>query len=476
MSTDAQTRRTRAKQPQRFRRLSGGLIVVLAVMAGGLGIANSLQGPRLLSAEVNPNALTTRAGQRVILHLNQPLSESSPVQVSISPDTPSEVTVDANTVTIRFPRMLDYNTTYTATVDTRSAATGIAGRIDYTFATADVDVYSLLRDTRQDTTGGDSPDKILLNKLSGITAQEVAFDAPRIQSYVVLQDQLGVITLDPDDAPSLIVSSPVDGTQFDIDLVGARTIEELHATENGDMFGYILDDGSGDANGMRDTLFLYDLTSGSGVPVAVTGFAQKPLSVIDWMFVPGTTSIVVQDEDLQLYLIDGLEGGDPTPLGWHAEMRGFIPGTLKLVVADPQSGSIIDLSAGTTTALSLPEPQMMPDYYPGKLVLLTDDSYVLLNSTYAPGASSTSVLVLTDSEGSRELFRTTTAGSGVRDFCLSPNGEFLAVEVVSGEGIADNYPGELGYSATSIYFVRIDDGTSNRGVNGFLPNWCGSSN
>jgi hypothetical protein len=208
----------------------------------------------------------------------------------------------------------------------------------------------------------------------------------------------------------------------------------------------------------------------------VTGFAQKPLSVIDWMFVPGTTSIVVQDEDLQLYLIDGLEGGDPTPLGWHAEMRGFIPGTLKLVVADPQSGSIIDLSAGTTTALSLPEPQMMPDYYPGKLVLLTDDSYVLLNSTYAPGASSTSVLVLTDSEGSRELFRTTTAGSGVRDFCLSPNGEFLAVEVVSGEGIADNYPGELGYSATSIYFVRIDDGTSNRGVNGFLPNWCGSSN
>jgi hypothetical protein len=173
-------------------------------------------------------------------------------------------------------------------------------------------------------------------------------------------------------------------------------------------------------------------------------------------------------------LIDGIKGGDPTPLGWHAEMRGFIPGTLKLVVADPESGSILDLSAGTTTALNLPLPQIMPDYYPGKLELLAADSYVLLNSTYTTGASSASVLVLTDSEESRELFRTTTAGSRVRNFCLSPNGEFLAVEVISGEGVPDDYPVEPGYSATSIYFVRVDDGTSNRGVNGFLPNWCSS--
>ena len=208
----------------------------------------------------------------------------------------------------------------------------------------------------------------------------------------------------------------------------------------------------------------------------MTGFAQKPLAVMDWMFVPGTTSVVVQDEDLQLYLIDGLEGGDPTPLGGHAEMRGFIPGTLKLVVADPESGSVIDLSAGTTTTLNLPVPEGVPDYYPGKLELLSADSFVLLNSTYAPGAPSASVLVLTDPDGSRELFRTTSAGSRVRNFCLSPNGEFLAVEVISGEGVPDDYPADSGFSATSIYFVRVDDGTSNRGVNGFLPNWCGSSN
>ncbi len=474
MSTDPQLRRSRGGQHQRFRRISGGLILVLAIIAGGLGMANAAQGPRLISAEVNPNALTTRDGQRLTLHLNQPLSDSSPVRVSMSPDAPTEVTVDQNTVTIRFTRMLDYNTTYTATIEAQSAATGFAGRIDYTFATADVDVYSLLRDTREDAGGQDTPDKILRNKLSGSSDQEVVFESPRIQNYVVLRDRLGVITLDPNDVPSLTVSSPVDGTTVDIDLAGALTIEELQAADSGDLFGYILDDGSGDENGLRNRLFLYDLSEGSGVPFAITGFAQKPLSIVDWMFVPGTTSVVVQDEDLQLYLIDGIKGGDPTPLGWHAEMRGFIPGTLKLVVADPESGSILDLSAGTTTTLNLPLPQIMPDYYPGKLELLAADSYVLLNSTYTTGASSASVLVLTDSEESRELFRTTTAGSRVRNFCLSPNGEFLAVEVISGEGVPDDYPVEPGYSATSIYFVRVDDGTSNRGVNGFLPNWCSS--
>jgi hypothetical protein len=476
MSTDSFPLRVRPDQRKRFGRISGGLILVLAVIAGGLGMANAAQGPRLISAEVNPNALTTRDGQRLILHLNQPLSDSSPVRVSISPDAPIEATVDQNTVTIRFTRMLDYNTTYNASVEAHSAATGFAGRIEYTFATGDVDVYSLLRDTRHDANSQDPPDKILLNTLSGIAAQEVAFESPRIQSYVVLRDQLGVIALDPNDVPSLIVTSPIAGTQIDIDLAGARTIEELHAADTGDLFGYILDDGSGDKNGLRNRLFLYDLSASSGIPAAVTGFAQKPLAVMDWMFVPGTTSVVVQDEDLQLYLIDGLEGGDPTPLGGHAEMRGFIPGTLKLVVADPESGSVIDLSAGTTTTLNLPIPQTMPDYYPGKLELLSADSYVLLNSTYTPGAPSASVLVLTDPDGSRELFRTTSAGSRVRNFCLSPNGEFLAVEVISGEGVPDEYPVESGYSATSIFFVRVDDGTSNRGVNGFLPNWCSSNN
>ena len=125
MSTEPLPTRARADQRKAFRRVNIGLIVSLAVIAGGLGFANALQAPRLNSAEINTQALTTRDGQRVVLNINQPLSDSSPVRVSVSPDALTEVAVDENAVTIRFPEMLDYNTDYTITVEAKSAATGI---------------------------------------------------------------------------------------------------------------------------------------------------------------------------------------------------------------------------------------------------------------------------------------------------------------------------------------------------------------
>ncbi len=476
MSTDLPLTRTRSDQRQRFQRISLGLIVVLAVIAGGLGAANAAQGPRLSSAEVNPHALITRAGQRLLLHTNQPLSGISPDQVQITPVVPNDVTVDHNTVTIRFTTMLNYNTNYTVTINTRGAATGIAGRIEYAFSTPDVNVYSLLRDTSQDASGQDLPDRILRHSLAGPDSNEVVFEAPRIQEYLTLRDLLAVVALDQNDLPSLIVTSPSDGTQTLIRTPGARTIRKLHSANTGDLFGYILDGGYEASDDLRNTLFLYDLAQGTGVAKPVLGFGGNPLTVSDWTFVPGTTSIVVQGEDQQLYLIDPLASSEPTPLGRHAEMRGFVPGTVQLVVSDPLSDFIIDLAAGTTTALNLPQPQTSPDLYPGKLVMLTEDSYVQLNTEIKPNEPSTeltSALVLTDPSGSRELYRTASPGSPIRNFCLSPNGEYLAVEVTSGEGIPDNYPVVIGYSATSVYFVRLDDGTSNRGVNGFLPDWCG---
>jgi hypothetical protein len=465
----------RKEQHKAFRRVSTALIVSLAVMAGVLGFTNAIQAPRLSSAEINTQALTTRDGQRIVLNINQPLSDSRPVRMSISPDVPTEFTVDENTVTIRFAEMLDYNTEYTITVEAESAATGITGHIVHSFVTADVDVYSLLRDTREDESGQDMPDKIMRNKLSGDAAQVVAFESPRIQGYVVVRDRLGVITLDPNNTPTVSLISPSNGTETPIDTAGATGIDKLQAADTGDLIGYILDEESDDPNGLRSVLYLYDLAADSGVPTPVNGFDGKPLPVMDWMFVPGTTSVVAQAQDQQLYVIDPLKGNDPIPLGWHDEIRGFIPGTVKLVVANPQSGAIIDLAAGTTTTLALPEPQIPAGFYPGALELLAEDRYVLLNANFSSNEPGSSRLVLTDSAGSKEIFRTNAAGSRIRNFCLSPNGEYLAVEVISAEGVADSYPNELGYSATSIYFVRLEDATSNRGVNGFLPNWCRSS-
>ncbi|MGL4340158.1 MAG: hypothetical protein ACRCSP_07030 [Rhodoglobus sp.] len=458
-----------------FHRISLGLIIVLAVLASGLGVINANQGPRISSVEMNQQALIARSGQRVVVRVNQPLNDISLDQLEISPTTEvSEVTVDQNTVTLKFAPILDYATDYAVRIGVRSAVTGIEAKLDFTLSTPDIDILSLQRETVQDSNGLDQPDRILRSTFSGTTAPDTVFEGPRIQEYALLRDLLAVVTLGDDDTPKLTLTPPSGGAQTSVDLGAAKTIRELRAASTGDIFGYILDAGYR-AVGPRNTLYLYDLTTAGGVPTPVVGFGGAPLSVLSWTFVPGTTSLVAQGEDNQLYLINPFADGDPTPLGQHDEIRGFIPGTASLVVANPLSGSIIDLKTGTTVVLDLPEPQVSEDLYPGKLIVLGQDSYV---QQYAkvnlevPGDELTSVLVYTGPTGSRELYRTSTPGSSIRDYCLSPNRQYLAVEIISNEGIPDNYPIVYGYSASSTIFVRLADGTSTRGISGFLPDWC----
>lgn len=477
MSTDLPNPASRVDQRQRlqFRRFTLGFILILVASASGLGVINATQGPRISSIEMNQEALITRPGQRVLIHTNQRLAPITPDQLKISPSTDvEEITVNQNTITVRFAAILDYSTNYTVSVHARGAFTGIDAKLHFTFSTSDTDVFSLQRDTRQDSRGNDRPDQILRTSISGTTPSEKVFEAPRIQEYVPLQNLFAVVTLDKNNTPSLILTSPSDGVQVPVDVRGANTIRELHATSRGDLFGYILDRGS-QAGEPRSSLFLYDLTTGEGKPTPVTGFSGNSLPVIDWAFVPGTNSLVAQGEDGQIYLIDPLTNSNPTPVGQHVEMRGFIPGTAQLIVVDPVGKSIIDLETGTTKPLNLTELQVPANLYQAKVLPLSQASYIGQYTEIKPGMSSkdaTSVLILSEPTGSRELYRTSSPGSRIRDYCLSPNGQYLAVEVISQEGVLDNYPVVYGYSASSIIFVPLTMSASTRSINGFLPDWC----
>jgi hypothetical protein len=465
-----------ARQRLSFSRLTVGLILVLALVATGLGVINAVQGPRLSFAEVNPQALITRTAQRLILHANQPLAALSAEALTISPAAAVEVSSDDNAVTLEFTNTLDYHTEYSVSIDVRGSSTGIAGKLRFSFSTPDIDVYSLLRDTDNDAGGQDAPDRVLRHSLAGATSNTVVFEAPKIQEYARLIDRIAVVTLDAENSPALVVTQPSALPPTIVDTAGASSIRQLHSDDSGTIFGYLLGGGSNPADGPSSRLFLYDLTNDAGLPEEITGFNGRPLTVVNWMFVPGTTSIVVQGDDQQLYLIEAATREAPTPLGQHLEIRGFIPDTLQLVVADLLSGSLIDLASGTTTVLDLPEPDLLPDRYPGKLVLLDEDRFLeqfTLIGTDA-GGQGVSELVLSGTDGSSTVFSTSAAGGTIRNYCLSPNGEYLAVEVTSSEGRPDYYPSVNGFSASSIVFVRLGDGSASRSVNGFMPDWCRS--
>lgn len=463
-STRAEAPRAQQRQRARFQRLTIAVVTVLVVTAGALGLANALQGPRLSSVEINPNAAIQRPGQRLVLRTNQPVREVTSAQWSITPATDAELTVVGNELTLRFARSLDYATEYAVSVDVAGVATGAVATLEYRFRTPDPSLFTLLR-----TQG---TDRILRHSFSGEVTDDVVFESARIQEYALLDDYLAVVTLDEQGTPALSLEPLADGPTVTVPTPQALAIRAVGASAPSNLLGYVVEH-ERPSGEIASTLFVYDLSDASGVPIEVTGIGGAPLIVVDWIFVPGTGSLVVQGFDQQLYLIDPLGPAAPVPLGQHIELRGFIPGTARLVVADFLGGVVLDLAAGTSEPITLPEPELDPTLTPGKLIFLDDESfYHLHHHVDYEEMSVSSSLYFTDPRGTVEAFRPAAGASRVLDFCLSPNARYLVIEVASAEGVLDDYPINPGFTATTVYVIDAKEGTTVRSLKGFDPDWC----
>jgi len=462
---------------RRFVRLLYGTIAILVVLAGTLTAANLAQGPQLTSAETNLPGYIARSGQRLLLTADQPLASVDAKQVTVEPKTDATATVSGSAITVQFTDILRYNTRYTVKVDgVEGTSHDATSTLEYSFTTPDVRVYSLERDEHRDDAGVKLPDAIRRTTLEGRGDGEVVFEAKRIQEYVALPGALGVVTLGDDDTTSLEILSlsGKERLQVRVPLPTPGRVENLHTSASKNLIGYTFTSAPGTAGRQyRNTPFVHDLTDPSGIPQEVTGFDGAPMAVVDLAFVPDTTSLVLQEEDQSLFLFDVLGESALTPLGQHAEMRGFIPGTRNLIVADPTQGSTIDLTDGSTTTLDLAPSALSDTAYPGKLALLDEHGrYAQLFKREAGAGLLTSAITLTDRTGSDIVYAPASDSSRIRDFCASPNGQLLAVETISAEGRSDAYPNLPASSSMTTVFVDLATGTSTRSVSGFLPDWC----
>lgn len=459
MSTERQSSESRG-----FARVFWGAAAVLALAVGGLTAATIAKGPRVASVEVSRDGVVERDGGRARIVFDQALKPDALDRVEVSPATPYSAELDGSTLTVTFERTLRYATDYEISIDAaRGTATGSTADVSASFTTKDPELFALER-------VADGPDAVRARPLSGGDAR-VVFTADRIQDYVVVGPVLVAVTLEPDDT-NLIRTMTLDtGAEGVIPLPGPGTVRELHASPEKGVLGWTF---TGDApTGPLDrALYSYDLTDQEGEAVAVSGIDGGPLRARDWTFVPGTTSVVTHSLDDTVLLLDLLTPEAISPLGQHAELRGFVPGADELVVADPDSGSLIDLSDGSVETLALPPAEVSATASPVQILLLDSSSYVELEAEYSPetGATQYSVVRVDDS-GTSELFRTSPTGR-IRSICLSPNGQFLAVEAVSVEGVPDEYPEVPGFSATSTVLVDLGTGDSTRSVNGVSRDWC----
>lgn len=462
---------------RRFRQLFSVTVAVLVLLVAGLAMANFSQGPRLASAEINLDAAVTRGNARLLLTANQPLAEVQAGQVTVSPATEVSARVADRALTVEFAGILRYNTVYTVTVtDVASITQDATATLEYEFTTPDADIYALQRDSRVDDAGAKRPDTVRRTTLQGRGDGDIVFSAPRIQQYVALENHLAAVTLAEDDTATLEVVSFGGGDNVQVPVPGAGVIENLAASPSKTLIAYTFTSAPETAGRRYDrTPFVYDLTEYSGLPAEVTGVDGLPMTVMDLRFVPDSTSLVVQNAGQTLFLIDMLGDAVLTPLGEHDEMRGFVPGTRALVVADPDQGSTIDLADGAVTTLDLAPSLLEASAYPGKLVLLTEQGRYARLFLQETGDSNqlASLIAVTDAADSSVAFTPASDASRVRDFCVSPNGQYLAVETIPAAGLGDDYPTLPAFSGMTTTLVDLDRGTSSRSVSGFLPDWCG---
>lgn len=460
--------RSARRRDRGFQRAVVATLGVLGLATAGLGIAGAFRGPHLGDATVAAATALERPGQRLVLQADQAIDPVGAADVRIIPDVPVDVVSDGRTVTIRFAGMLRALTEYRVTVAVSGSSTGVMGTLEYTFTTPDLVVAALVRDL-------EGPDEVRHRAIAGGEPQTL-FSADRIQEFALLSDGVAAVVLDETGANGRLVIAP-DGEQViqEVGLPGLGRLQQLRASDTTDRVGVIFTSAdSTDPESKLAQLLLFDRLDPSGIAQPVTGLDGEPLSVLDWRFVPGTAYLVVQAFDSSLLLIDtATADAAPVPLGEHTEVRGFLPGTLRLVVADPLSGSTIDLESGETTAFVLPDDGLDEFSYPGEIVALSETDYVEVVSRPAPGEGFVlDYEILRVGAQGVEVILDPEAGVPIRDICLSPNAQYLAVEIQDPEGEPDGYPNVSGRTLSTTYFVDLDTGAANRSVAGFASSWC----
>lgn len=452
---------TREQRGRRaYARSFGATVLVLVLAAGALGTANAVRGPVVRDAVVNTEAVIERTGQRLTIDTDQPIHPVTASHVRVTPHADVDVESDPSRITVRFSGLLRYGEEYLVEVDVEGTATGATSTLQHRFTTPSPDVYTLVR----------SPDgdRVLRGALDGSEEAAVVADGPHIQEYAVAGDFIVMIGTLDDGSDGIGLRAPGDSLTYPLPTPDAAGYRVLRAATSELLVGYLTDEGSAEG-----PLHLVDLEETTWTPRVVTGSSGEPLVVRDWLWVPGTTSLVAQDVDRQLHLVDALSDAAPQLIGTHTELRGFVPGTVQLVVADPTGPSLIDLATGEARALDLPPADIDPDLHPtGFLLTGPESSIEAYSDLLGPASAPRAVLFEVTAAGARELFRPATPSSRIGAICISPNGQFVATEVIPGGARSDNDPYAPGWEGSTTYYVDAATGESSRGLPGMASNWC----
>ncbi|MEF3405433.1 Ig-like domain-containing protein [Agromyces sp. CCNWLW203] len=475
MSTDARPAdEPGASRASSFARRLGGSIAVLALAAGGFAFANVAQGPRLNDAQLDAKRTTVLAGQKLTLEVNQPVASIDEDGIVVEPEAAVTAEIDDRAITLTFDAPLDHSTDYTVSVPgVVGAVQPTPATLEYEFTTPGAELYTLNRRSDQG-----EPDAVQRRPLDG-GDPEIVFEAPRIQEFAHAGDLLLAVTIEEDGSNLLFVSDMRQGEPQQFGIPRGATIRDLAVSTTNPLAALVLS--SPEVDGVRDfdnELIAIDLSTNGGMElVPVLGLNGEKSRVSSWMFVPGTTSVVVQDFEQSVFVVDVIGKQQPSPLGVHTELRGFVPGTAQLIVADPDRGVRFDLTDGSATTLELASADIADHVYPGPITVLDGQSRYLISLVAATVEGDrnvrSSILAEVDDTGEmREVFAPADSASLIREYCVSPNGQYAAVTQSPEPGTIDGYRENPGFTDLMTTVVEIRAGRTVASSVGGHSEWC----
>lgn len=475
MSTDARpSDDPRASRATPFARRLAGSIAVLALAVGGFAFANIAQGPRLNDAKLDAQRTTVLAGQKLTLEVNQPVASIDEAGIEVEPAAAVTAEIDDRTITLTFDVPLAHATDYTVRVPgVVGAVQPTPSTLDYEFTTPGADLYTL---TRRSDRG--ELDAVQRKPLDG-GDPETVFEAPRIQEFAHAGDLLLAVTIEDDGSNLLFVTDMRQGEPQQFGIPRGASIRDLAVSTTNPLAALVLS--SPEVGGVRDfdnELIAIDLSTNGGMELLpVLGLDGEKSHVSSWMFVPGTTSVVVQDFEQSVFVVDVVAEQQASPLGVHTELRGFVPGTAQLVVADPDRGVRFDLADGSSTTLELASADLADHVYPGPITMLDGRSRYLISLVAATVEGDrnvrTSVLAEVDDDGElREVFAPADSASLIREYCVSPNGQYAAVTQSPEPGSIDGYAENSGFTDSMTTVVEIATGATVMSSVGGFSEWC----